>query len=155
MNSNTSRTCTFQIGQCRITVDLQRTKQFYSSLPRITDNCKCGYCQHYEKDIISKSNPFFDVLKRMNVDLSRQPNINPDGISCVGETKPGKLEYLGYYFVYGHLGKTSKKNSLKDMEGNLEKVEFNNREFGADMQVTIQKVDHEKLSFEFYMQVAD
>jgi hypothetical protein len=36
----------------------------------------------------------------MGVDLSRQPNINPDGVSCVGESKPGKIGYMGYYFVY-------------------------------------------------------
>jgi hypothetical protein len=89
----------------------------------------------------------------MNVDVSRQPNINSDGISCLGETKPGKLGYLGYYFISGSIRKTSMKTSSKDIEGNLMKVEFNDAEFGTDAQIIIEKDDNEKLSFQFYVEV--
>lgn len=152
-SNNSSEICTFQIGKCRIIVDLERTKQFYATLPKITDNCNCGYCEYFEKKVVNKISRLFEVLKRMQVDLTRQPNINPDGIYCVGETKPNKLGYFGYYFIYGSIGKTSKKTASVDSEGNIGKIEFNDREFGTDVRVTITKIDPKKLVFEFYMEV--
>jgi hypothetical protein len=143
----------FQIGQCRLIVDIRRTKDFYAILPAITTNCSCGNCKYFENQVLRHTNRLFTILSRMGVDLSRQPNINPDGISCVGETKPGKIGYMGYYFVYGLIGKTQKKGVKKTDTDQLVEVEFNDVEFGKDTQVTIKQVEQDKLSFEFYMEV--
>jgi hypothetical protein len=145
--------CNLQIGQCRITIDLRKTKEFYSTLPKITENCNCGDCERFEKDIINRPSRLFDILTSMQVDLSRQPNINTDGISCIGEVRENKVGYLGNYFVYGHFGKTSKKTAILNAEGNIDQVAFSNSEFGANNQVTFKRIDNDKISVEFYIEV--
>ena len=143
----------FQIGQCRLIADIKRTKDFYSTLPTISTNCSCGNCKYYETEVLQHTNRLFTILSEMGVDLNRQPNINPDGISCVGETKPGKMGYMGYYFVFGRIGKTQKKHIKRIDTGQLLEVEFKDMEFGKDIQVTIKQLDTGKLSFEFYIEV--
>lgn len=85
----------------------------------------------------------------MGVDLSRQPNINPDGVCCVGEIKKNMLGYMGYYFVFGEVGKTSKKTAKLNDDGTVSEITFNNTEFGDNTQVTIKQVDKDKLSLSF------
>jgi hypothetical protein len=145
--------CSFQIGQCRLHIHLKRTKEFYVSQPKISENCLCGYCNFFESQVIHQPNRLFEILRKMEVDLSRQPNINPDGVSCVGETKPGQLGYLGNYFVFGHIGKTSKTSKKVNADNRVSEVMFNDVEFGPHTSVTIQQVEEEKLSFCFYMDV--
>lgn len=145
--------CTFQIGQCRLHIDLARTKNFYAAQPKIIQNCSCGYCTYFETEVINQPNKLFEILKEMKVDLSRQPDINPDGISCVGETKKDRLGYMGNYFVYGEIGKTSKGNQRVNEDNSISEVSFNDAEFGNTTQVTIKQIDKDKLSFEFYMEV--
>ncbi len=145
--------CTFQIGQCRLHVHLKKTKEFYATQPKITENCSCGYCKYFETVVIHQPNRLFEILKKMEVDLGRQPNINPDGICCVGDTKPNKLGYMGNYFVFGEIGKTSKKTAQVNDDSSVKEVTFNNTEFGDNTQVTIKQVDKDKISFEFYMDV--
>jgi len=36
---------TFQIGRCRLLIHTKLTKEFYTSQPKITENCSCGYCK--------------------------------------------------------------------------------------------------------------
>jgi hypothetical protein len=145
--------CTFQIGQCRLHIHAKRTKEFYSAQPKISENCSCGYCKYFETEVVTQPNRLFDLLRKMEVDLSRQPNINPNGVSCIGESKPNKLGYMGNYFVYGEIGKTSKKNKKINDDKSVSEVIFNDAEFGTNIQVTIKQVEEDKLSFEFYMDV--
>ena len=145
--------CTFQIGQCRLHVHLTRTKEFYALLPKITENCTCDGCKIFENEVIKQENRLFEILNEMKVDLSRQPNINPDGICCVGQTKPGKIGYMGNYFVYGQIGKTTKDSKQVNEENIVTEVNFNDTEFGKNTHVTVKQFEPDKLSFEFYMDV--
>jgi hypothetical protein len=145
-------TVSFQIGQCRLIVDIRRTKDFYATLPNISTNCSCGNCKYFETQVVQRTNRLFAILSKMGADLSRQPNINPDGVNCLGETKPGKMGYMGYYFVYGRIGKTQKKGIKTSNSSQLPEIEFNDVEFGKDTQVTIKQVEENKLSFEFYVE---
>ena len=104
-------------------------------------------------EVINQPNKLFEILKKMDVDLSRQPNINPDGVCCVGDTKQDMLGYMGNYFVFGKIGKTSKSTAQINDDNAVSEVTFNNTEFGENTQVTIKQVDNDKLSFEFYMDV--
>jgi len=143
--------CTFQIGQCRIHVHTKRTKEFYASQPKIGENCSCGYCKYFETEVINQPNQLFEILTEMEVDLSRQPNTNPGGVSCVGKTKQNKLGYMGNYLVYGEIGKTSKKTAQLSDDSSVSEVTFNDAEFGNNTQLTIKQVDKDRISFEFYI----
>lgn len=144
---------TFQIGQCRLHINIQQTKGFYGSLPKISENCLCDYCKYFETEVINHPNRLFEILLKMEVDLTRQPNVNPDGISCVGETRPGRLGYMGNYFVYGRIGKTSKRGKKLSDNHSVTEVSFNDKEFGTNIQVTIKKIEDDILSFVFYLEI--
>ncbi len=142
----------FQIGQCRILVHSTDTETFYKKQPTITDNCNCGDCKYYSEVVIRQENRLFELLKKMKVDLNRQPNINPDGICCI-DLDDGRKGYIGYYYVIGVLGKTSKKTKVVDESGNVIEVSFKDAEFGKGIDLTIKQVAADKLSFEFYLEV--
>lgn len=146
---NSGDWCTFQIGQCRIHVDLKSTAAFYAARPGILENCICNYCQYFENTVIRQPNRLFEVLGNMHVDLSRPP----EGIDCAGETKPGKLGYSGNYFVFGEIGKTSKKSAQMNEDYTVREVIFNDAEFGANTQVTIRQVEENKIAFQFYIEI--
>jgi hypothetical protein len=145
--------CSFQIGQCRLHIHLKKTKEFYASQPKISENCFCEHCNYFESEVINQPNRLFEILRSIEVDLSRQPNINPDSVSCVGEAKPGKLGYMGNYFAFGQIGKTSKKGKTVNEDNSVREVIFNDVEFGPNTSVTIKQVEEDKLSFCFYMDV--
>jgi hypothetical protein len=150
--NNTIDWCTFQIGQCRIHVDIKRTKEFYKVQPKITENCTCNYCKYFEEVVLNQSNRLFELLRKMEVDLTRQPNVNPNGVFYIGDTKRDKLGYTGNYFVYGEIGKTSNKTAQKNDENVVCEVTYNNTEFGDNIQVTIKQITKDQLFFEFYME---
>ena len=102
-----------QIGQCRIYVEETKTKNFYSDQPMISDNCKCENCQNFDKNVVKRDLRLFNNLKTMGVILERQPNINPDGVSCIGDTVNFEKGYLGNYKVLARFGKTQKHLKLR------------------------------------------
>jgi hypothetical protein len=143
----------FEIGQYRLHVHTSRTKKFYATQPKISKNCSCGNCKYFETVVINQPNSLFDLLKKMKVDLSRQPNINPDGVSCIGDSHKGMLGYMGNYFVFGKIGKTSKRSAQINYNIAVSELTFDNTEFGDHTVVEIIQVDKNILSFEFYMDV--
>jgi hypothetical protein len=145
--------CIFQIGQCRLHVNIKKTKDYYANLPKISENCACSDCKYFELEAINQTNQLFELLVKMGVDLSRQPDINPDGISCIGESSKGFIGYMGYYFVYGGIGKTSKKTQVTNTENRTVEVSFNNAEFGKQTMFTIKQAKEDKLLFDFYIEV--
>jgi len=144
--------CQFQIGQCRVLVNLTATHEFYKNQPKITDNCTCGDCQYFSDVVIEQNNKLFDLLKKMKVDLQRQPNINPDGVCCV-DLDNGKKGYIGYYYVIGELRKTTKNTKVTDDGGKTIEVSYKNAEFGKGLDLTIKQADKDKLIFDFYLEV--
>ena len=141
----------FQIGQCRISVDTEETKRFYQSAPKISENCKCGDCEYFEKIITDKDIRLLKILKSMGVDLTRQPNINPDGICSVGPTKKYERAYFGYYQVLGHFDKTQ-KTPQTIVDGKLTSVDFFETDEDSHVQYQIKQETEDKLNFEFYLE---
>ena len=142
----------FQIGQCRIYVDTDRTKEFYETLPGISENCNCGNCVYFENEVIKKDIPLFKILKKMCVDLTRQPNINPDGIYSVGPTTKYNRAYIGYYQVFGKFGKTQKKTQTINADGKMESVEFFEPLNDSYIQYKILQDKDDQLIVEFYIE---
>ena len=142
----------FQIGQCRISVDNERTKEFYSTLPKISENCACGDCAHFESEVITKDLRLFRILKGMGVDLARQPNVNPDGICSIGPTEKYRHAYLGYYLVFGKFGKTQRTPQTLNSDGKLESVDFYESEEDSSVQYKIKQDSDDRLIFDFYLE---
>jgi len=142
----------FQVGQCRIYVDTEATIKYYERLPRISENCKCDDCAYFESNVTKKDVRLFGILKDMGVDLTRQPNINPDGICSIGETEKYERTYMGYYQIFGQLGKTQKKASTKSEDGEIETVDFYETTDDTNIQYKIKSDIDDKLTFDFYLE---
>lgn len=142
----------FQIGQCRITVDLDRTRDFYSELPRISENCKCQDCEHFENVVTNMNIHLFEMLKRMGVNLKRQPNINPDGVCSTGETDEFQRTYMGYYKLFGNVGKAQRTPKLVNSNGELTAFEFRETEEDAFVQYTIKQASTDELTIDFFIE---
>lgn len=145
--------CGFQLNQCRVKINMKLTEEFYKEQPTITENCNCGYCKYYKTVVIRKPNNFFALLEQMKVDLSRQPNSYPDGLSCTGESKKGELGYNGNYFLFGRIEKTSKKSVIVSNDNKVIAVNFKDAEYGNNIQFSIRQVEKNKISFEFFLTV--
>lgn len=142
----------FQIGQCRVTVDLDRTREFYRELPRISENCKCQDCEHFENVVTNMNIHLFELLNKMGVNLKRQPNINPDGVCSTGETDKFQRSYMGYYKLFGNFGKARRTPALVNSEGEPTAFEFRETEEDAFVQYTIKKESTDELTVDFFIE---
>jgi hypothetical protein len=142
----------FQIGQCRIYVDVDATKKYYGTLPRISENCTCDDCAYFESNVTNQDIRIFKILRDMGVDLTRQPNINPDGVCSIGETEKYKRSYMGYYQFFGQLNKTQKKTQTRDVEGDVETVDFYETTDDTNIQYKIKTDISDKLTVDFYLE---
>ncbi len=142
----------FQIGQCRVWVEVGRTEKAYETYPTISENCDCGDCTYFEEEIIKKDIRLFRILKKMGVDLSRQPNTGNDGICSVGPTEKYKRAYIGRYNVFGKLGKTQRTPNFKNSEGTVESVDFYIPDEEAYTQYKIKQETPDELEFSFYLE---
>ena len=144
---------TAQIGQCRIYVDETGNNEFYMSQPLISSNCQCENCKYFEENVVKRNIRLFKNLKAMGVILERQPNINPDGVSCVGDTEKFERGYLGNYKVLGQFRKTQKEPQIKDEFGNIKSVRFEevNDEYYCSYEII--RISDNELDFQFWIEV--
>ena len=88
----------------------------------------------------------------MGADLTRQPNINPDGVSSVGDTEKYLRSYMGYYYVYGRLGKTQKSTQAINEQGLLESVDFCEPADDSYTRFKVKQVTDDQLTIDFYVE---
>jgi len=143
-----------QIGQCRLQINVKKNFEFYEAATNITTNCNCQNCIFYTNEIINLENDFFETLKNFNVDLTKQYEKPHEKIKCVSDSNENKIRYLANYFVFGKIGKTQKSTKKTDIEGNVIEVTCNYQGIGNHVQLTIKRVNEEKLDFEIYI-IAD
>ncbi|WP_207531819.1 hypothetical protein [Desertivirga arenae] len=107
----------FQIEEMILEVDFDATAKYYAEQPQIKENCSCGDCKYFQDELIRQPIKLFELLKQMGVDLSRQPDINPDGIFCINDDITFRKKYVCYYLVVGQIVEFKEK-SYTDNESN-------------------------------------
>ncbi len=142
----------FQIGQCRVFVEVDRTIDFYRELPRISENCNCEECKHFENVVTNMDLRLFKILEGMGVDLKRQPNINPDGVCSTGDIEKFQRTYMGYYKLFGKIGKTQRTHKQTNSNGETTAVEFRESEEDAFVQYTIKQESTDELTVDFFIE---
>jgi hypothetical protein len=115
--------CTFQISQCRITVDLDKTAEFYSRQNLIVDDCDSKYCKYFTEEVVHKEIRIFKILKNMGVDLVKNENNHPDGLWHTGDSDKFNNSYIQHYKIFGIIGKTQ-LSTLRINEKGLKSVEY-------------------------------
>ena len=88
----------FQFGQFTIDVDVDKTREFYTSAEHISEGCECPGCRNYEKavDFLSAEIPtFFDSL---GVDMKKAAEV-----WAIMANSDGSVYYTGFYHLCGKL----------------------------------------------------
>ncbi|MEQ9006390.1 MAG: hypothetical protein RLP12_00795 [Ekhidna sp.] len=94
----------------------------------------------------------FKILEGMGVDLKRQPNINPDGVCSTGDTEKFQRTYMGYYKLFGKIGKTQRTHKQTNSNGETTAVEFRESEEDAFVQYTIKQESTDELTVDFFIE---
>ena len=89
----------------------------------------------------------------MGVLVERQPNINPDGVSCIGDTEKYEKGYIGNYKVYGSFRKTQKEPQTKDENGEISSVGFEESTEEFHCSYNIVRISEDELDFQFWLEV--
>lgn len=118
--------CTFQICQCRITVDIAKTTAYYAEQNLITEDCNCEYCKHYVENVINKEVRIFEILSKMGVDLAKNGNNQPDGLWYTGSKNKFKHSYIHHYKIFGTIGKSTRSTLKIDQNGRKSVEYFHN-----------------------------
>ena len=141
----------YQIEQCKLLVNAKKTREFYSELPRIKDNCQCGDCAYFEDVVLGKRMRLFEILEDLGVNLSRQPNINPDGVCSFGDTGKFKRSYLGYYLVFGKIRTIQEPSLEENQKGQPYTFVFNEEDSCTGLE--IKQANENQLEFEFFIEI--
>ena len=136
--------CRFQIGQCRITVDIKKTTEYYSEQNLITDDCDCEFCKHYSENVINKDVRAFKILKNMGVDLSKNENNQLENVWHTGPREKFKNSYIHHYKIFGTIYKTT-KTTLKVDENNLKTVEYFENELDSFCHYIFRQINNEEI----------
>ncbi len=135
-----------------MTVEVDRTKNFYRELPLISENCNCIDCEHFETVVTEMNFRLFEMLNQMGVNLRRQPNINPDGVCSTGETDKFQRAYMGYYKLFEKVGGAERAPSKVNSDGEPTAFEFRETEEDAFVQYTIKQESTDQLTIDFFIE---
>ena len=141
----------FQIGQTKLSVDVERTQKMYELYPRISINCNCGDCIYYENVVIQKDISLFVLLRNMGVDLARQKE-DPDHVWALGPSKHYTKCYQGIYEVVGKLDRYTQENEIVEELSIREPMTIVDNKEGESLQYTVTQQTDELLSFYFIVE---
>ena len=76
----------FQLGRYTVDVDVEKTKDFYSSDFSVASNeaCSCDCCQHFPDEIMSCSSVVVDFLNNLGIDPRKPGEVFGEKYSCSG-----------------------------------------------------------------------
>ncbi len=136
-------TITFEIEDCLILVESDKTKQFYLTQEKITDDCQCNNCKFYVEDFTKEALEIFSILSSMGVDLEKNLNSEPTGVWCIRDENVSFLHCNQIYQAVGQfLNNDNKKLRYeKEEKGYITSaliVQFNSDTI--KIQLTIDKV---------------
>ena len=90
----------FEFGRYTIDVDIEKTKEFYSSslAVRTDEACSCHMCQNFSGAIMTSSRLVLDFLRGLGVDPQKAEEV----CGVLGDCEE-TVGYLGWYPIVGTL----------------------------------------------------
>jgi len=131
----------FYIAGERLEIDPIKTKEFYLTQHKITDDCQCDDCHFYAVVFIQKKFSFFELLKTMGIDLRKNLTGEPTGVWCVRDDQGG---FLYCQHVYQAIGQFSNTNT--------ERFRYNMAEGDYKILAEIVKKIEGKIDFELIIE---
>lgn len=117
--------------------DTSKTKEFYLTQHKITDDCECDDCNFYATNFINNKFEIFSLLETMGIDLSKNLGGEPTGVWCIRDDKG---EFLHCLQVYQAVGQFVNENATKL---SYEKTENNYKICAAVVKTGNGRVDFE------------
>lgn len=88
----------FEVGQYRVDVEVEKTKQFYQNADAVSKSCSCDGCRNFEKAVDTLP-PFVTAFfADLGIDMKKACECY---VNCAGQD--GLLLYGGFYHVCGTL----------------------------------------------------
>ena len=112
----------FNIGDCLLWVDIEKTHQFYLTQVKIKDNCQCDDCKFYSEIFIKEPLEIFLILSSLGVDLQRNLTSEPTGIWCIKDEKNNFLHCNQVYQVVGNFLQCERSQLKYEKQENNYKV---------------------------------
>lgn len=90
----------FQLNDCILDIDVERTRAFYerSDVQTASEACSCVNCHNFDKAILKASAPVLNFLHSLGID----PRKPAEAYNVTGQLeKSGTIWYNGWYHVCG------------------------------------------------------
>lgn len=130
--SRHSLTQTFKIHNVELQVDIAKTKEFYLTQNKITDDCSCNDCVFYATIFIHENLEIFNILPLMGVDLGKNMASEPTGVWCVRDDNDNFLHCQQVYQAVGQLSANNVSKVEYEKDDNGFKVTATFIQAGAD-----------------------
>ena len=88
----------FEFGSYKIDVDVDKTKQFYKTVPFVSEGCSCSGCRNYEKAVQGLPVLVIELFASLGIDMRC---VCEAYVNCVNPD--GTLFYGGFYHLCGTL----------------------------------------------------
>lgn len=86
------------IGDWKLEVDVEKTKDFYQSYHQITEGCECLYCKNFVNAIEIMPKPVLDFFQSLGIDPTKEGEV-----SEYYEKEEGMHLYGGFFHIVGEL----------------------------------------------------
>ena len=106
----------FEIGACKLDIDVEKNKIFYKNAKKITDYCSCDGCNNYVMATEFFPNEVKDFFDKLGIDCKKPAEI---WVWC-SENDGKVLYYGGFYHLCGQLLQGEdfwKDNGMRNDEG--------------------------------------
>ena len=88
----------FEFGKYILDVDVEKTRDFYNRVEKITDGCDCAGCRNYEKWAISTDNKIKHVFYQMGAQIEKATEVYVNWVN-----KDESVFYGGFYHLCGKI----------------------------------------------------
>ena len=131
----------FEIEGCPLVLDPERTREFYLTQNKITENCSCDDCQFYTESFTQEPFEIFSLLSSMGVDLQKNLKSDPAGAWCIRDDNENVIHCDQLYTVVGHFSDKYKTfANYEKVEGNF-KISAQFKESADDTILVVLSID--------------
>jgi len=84
----------FAFGNCKLDVDVDKTKAYYKTAKTVTGDCSCDGCRNYVEAIDFLPKEVTTFFAQLGIDMKK-----PREVYSINESAGGTLPYGGWYHV--------------------------------------------------------
>ena len=87
-----------EISNHKLDVDLDKTKEFYTTAPLVSESCSCNGCHNFEKAVDALPTEVIDFFSQLGIDMKKMCEVYASH-----ENADGTLSYGGFTHICGKI----------------------------------------------------